>query len=235
MNISLEFAYLILGLFFLFIWLLLFVLHPYSRKEMILVSIIFGIVGIIIEPFYLVDWWRPLTITNTPVGFEDFLYAFTVGGIASAVYEFVLQKRVRRPLSWRALLSLITLMDFLLIVAIPAFLFIGFLLLGFNSLEASVVALAVPLLVMYVKRPGLIVNSVVSGILILLVAFVVYSAVDFLIPGWVNDFWYFFNTPPIIIFNFPIDDVIWYLMFGAYVGILYEFMFHRRLRSIHKF
>jgi hypothetical protein len=47
---------------------------------MLIMSLLFGIAGLLVEPVYAHDWWHPLNLTNTSVGIEDFLFGFVVGG-----------------------------------------------------------------------------------------------------------------------------------------------------------
>ena len=62
---------------------------------MITISIIFGIGGILSEFYHIQDWWQPLIITNTPIGIEDFLIGFFIGGIAAVIYEEIYKKKIR--------------------------------------------------------------------------------------------------------------------------------------------
>mgnify|MGYP001603403606 CR=1 FL=1 len=78
--ISYAYTYIIGSIVSIIIWLALFTIRKDTRKEMIIISIIFGIGGIFSELVYIQDWWRPLTITRTPIGLEDFLFGFAMGG-----------------------------------------------------------------------------------------------------------------------------------------------------------
>jgi len=46
---------------------------------------------------------------------------------------------------------------------------------------------------------------------------------ELLTPGWIHAFWIFKNVPDIVIFNLPIDDIIWYFLAGLFIGPLYEY------------
>ena len=75
-----KYSYLIADLTLLFVWIILFWHRKDVRREMLIVSIIFGFAGLLVEPIYFQDWWHPLTITGTKIGLEDFLFGFWVGG-----------------------------------------------------------------------------------------------------------------------------------------------------------
>ena len=71
--VSYQYSYLIwTGIFFL-IWLILYLWRKDIRKEMLIISVLFGFGGIFSELIYVQDWWQPLTLTNTSIGIEDFL------------------------------------------------------------------------------------------------------------------------------------------------------------------
>lgn len=62
------------------VWIALFFLRKDTRNEMLIMSGIFGLAALIVEPVYLIDWWRPLTIFGTSVGLEDFFFGAAMGG-----------------------------------------------------------------------------------------------------------------------------------------------------------
>ena len=41
-------------------------------------------------------------------------------------------------------------------------------------------------------------------------------------PGWIDAFYYFRNTPRILVGPLPLDDLILYLFAGAFLGVQYE-------------
>ena len=91
-----RFSYLLTDAVFFFLWVALYLWRKDIRKEMVVISGLFGFIAIAGESFMVNDWWSPQTITNTTIGIEDFLFGFTVGGIASVVYEEVFQKKLRK-------------------------------------------------------------------------------------------------------------------------------------------
>ena len=62
------------------IWISLYLVRIDTRKEMRIMSFVFGGSAFIVQPIYLLDWWRPLTITGTALGLEDFIFGACVGG-----------------------------------------------------------------------------------------------------------------------------------------------------------
>lgn len=226
---SYQYTYLILDLCFFMVWLFLFLWRKDTRKEMLVMSCLFGAVGVVTALVYTKDWWAPLTITGTTVGIEDFLFGAMIGGISAVIYEDLFKKRLR-PRRVNAKIKKINNFAFIAFFVVGALLFFGsFYFLKFNTLHSSILTLIFVLSIVYVRRSDLIIESALTGLLMLILSFFIYSLVDRITPGWINAFWYFKNVPNIIIFNVPIDDIIWYFLTGAALGPLYEYWQEGRL------
>ena len=89
-----QYTYLIGDLILLFVWLILFWWRKDVRKEMLYLSPFFGIIGLLTEYYYIKDWWKPLTITGTAIGIEDFLFGFGIGGICAVIYEEIFKEKI---------------------------------------------------------------------------------------------------------------------------------------------
>jgi len=218
-----QYTYALKALTFFVVWMLLFILRKPNRKPMLIMSVIFAFVGPLVDTVYTLDWWKPETITQTMVGPEAILVGFMIGGIAAVIYEGVFKRKikVRKTSKIRKQARNI---NFLLMIALAGALFFGsFYFLKLNSLIATIIALVIPAAIICIKRKDLIPDSLVTGVLLVGVAMLVYTAVELMTPGWVHAFWYFKNVPDIIILNVPIDDIIWYFVAGMFVGPLYEY------------
>ena len=227
-----QYAYLLISLTALVVWFILFLARKDVRREMLTMSLLFGIAGLLVEPIYVKDWWNPLTITKTMVGIEDFLIGFAIGGIAAVIYAVVFRKKVltkRLNKNEEAKQDL----SFYIFGGIFALLFFGSsFILGLNALYCSLIAFIFGIMVIWIRRKDLITNSLTTGILVLLMFSIVYTIGELILPGWVRTFWYFKNVPDIIIFNLPIDDVMWYFLAGAFIGPLYEFWQEAKLSKV---
>lgn len=219
-----QYTYLLMGLIFLAIWLALFIWRKNTRKEMLIISIIFGIIGPFVEFIYTTDWWNPQFLFGfSSAGIEDVLFGFVCGGIAAVVYEDIFKKKlkIRKVSKTKEEKRNIS---FLFILTLAAFLFfIPFFVFGLNSLYSTIIGLSIPTLIIWIKRKDLILDSLATGIILVLITSLVYSILEFLTPGWVSAFWHFKNVPNLIILNVPIDDIIWYFLAGLFIGPLYEY------------
>jgi len=201
-------------------WLILFFMRKDTRREMLLMSVLFGLVGFLVQPIFIIDWWHPLTITNTPIGIEDFLFGFTVGGISAVIYEEIMQKGLTPKRKYfKPKLSLF--LGYLLLISS---LFYGsFFLLGIHSFWASLIAIMTVTILIWIQRPDLIINSLLSGILFTLVSFPFFVLPQLITPGWVQTHWYMENLTGITILSGPLEDYLWGITAGFLVGPLYEF------------
>jgi hypothetical protein len=218
-----QYSYLLGSGILLTIWFVLFFWRKDVRKEMSKISLIFGFVGIISQVIYTRDWWYPLTITNTLIGIEDFIFGFSVAGIASVIYEEIFKKKIRlRKIPQREKIKK-NKKFFLVGLFLALMFFIFFYLFKLNSFYSSIIIFVLPTLYIWTKRSDLIFDSLASGFLLMLVSFLAFIIPELLTPGWVESAWYLENLSGIIILTAPLEDVIWFFLAGAFIGPLYEF------------
>lgn len=218
-----EYSYLIADVALLLVWMIFFFRREAPRKEMIILSLIFGVCGILSEFVYARDWWHPLTITGSIVGFEDFLFGFVFGGIASVAFTELFNKKIefrRADVNSRVW----QFKNFLYVLASLIVLFFGsFFILRINSFYSTIIAVALPLSYILYKRNDLVVDSLISGALMLALALILFPVIEIITPGWVAYSWYVDNLSGIMILRAPIDDLLWFFIVGAFIGPLYEF------------
>lgn len=239
-------TYLLLDISFLCIWLALFLKNNNKdfRKEMLVMSLIFGLAGPFADMIYIQDWWHPLSITGAKLAYiEASLFGFVIGGVASVIYE-AFSKKIRRKnyekifgegAEKRNKQNKLTKVDLktIFLILLQGGVFVGsFYILKIDSFWATNLSLIIPILIIYFRRKDLIINSLLSGVILTYLAFLIYNFLELLTPGWIKSFWYFQNTPALIILNFPIDDLLWYFLTGAYIAPLYEYWKKERLTEL---
>ena len=62
---------------------------------MLVISLIFAFAGPLAEIIYFQDWWHPFTLTGSFLSLEPFLIGFSIGGVASVIYEEAFNLRQR--------------------------------------------------------------------------------------------------------------------------------------------
>nr|MBA4405087.1 hypothetical protein [Nanoarchaeum sp.] len=216
-----------MGLLFLLIWVILFWFNKNVRKEMLFMSILLGAVSPFGEYVYLHDWWKPLTITNTPIGVEDFIFGFAFGGIAAIIYEVMLRKKQKskRKTNKRKQNN-----NLIIVLLIMAFLFFGgFVFTNLNTFYLTLISFLVGTLIIFIQRKDLIYNSLLTGLLVTVMGVIVFTILGLLTPGWIDQFLLFQNIPKLIVFNMALDDLVWFFVLGLFFGPLYEYFKEVRL------
>jgi len=230
--VSYQYSYLIGSLIILGVWVFLYLWRKDARKEMIAISILFLFAGFT-ELIYVRDWWRPLTITGTVLGIEDFIFSFSIGGIAAVIYGLVFNKKVRsKKISLSKSFKNINFL--VLLLGILTLFLGGVYVLGMNTLQATVISLLFGISHIWIQRKDLIINSLFSGFLLLIFMFPIFWIVESITPGFVQEFWFFENIPNIVILKMPLDDFIFYLLAGAFIGPLFEYWQEARLINSKK-
>lgn len=229
LSMDYTFSYLIADIALLVVWLVFFIARPDVRNQMLTMSVFFGLAGLFVQPLYMHDWWRPLTATNTAIGIEDFLFGAAIGGVAAVAYEIVYRKKFR-PRRVNVRQSLLDKHILLIASGLCAVLFFGlFYAIGTSSFYASVTGLSSAIALMWIQRPDLIADSVASGILLVFFGYVWFWVPEIVTPGWVETYWLHDNLFGIFIMTAPLEDFIWGLLVGMYIGPLYEFWNEKKL------
>jgi len=227
-----QYSYLLMGIIFFIFWLVFWFWKKNNRREMFIISVITGICGPLADILYTKDWWSPATLTGNPIGIESVLVGFMIGGIAAVAYEDIFRKRIKISFLKRFKEKKnLTKLIFVFIMMAAVFFFTYFIM-GLNSLLATLIPIFILLSIIYLKKPDLIFNSIISGLILVVIAALVYSTLSFISPGWLENFWHFTNTPMMFIIGLPIDDFIWYLFVGAFIGPIYEFLQEAKLVDI---
>mgnify|MGYP001561660701 CR=1 FL=1 len=198
---------------------------------MLVISILFGFAGILSEIVYVQDWWRPLTITGTLIGVEDFLIGFFIGGVTAVIYEEVYKKRV----SIRRKSKFVDKKSIYLAILFIILFFGSFYILKFSSFYSSILAFGIGIFFILLRRKDLIKDSIVSGFLMLIVGILVYFILKFIQPGFIEKFWYLGNFWYSNLFlGIPISEYVWFFLAGAFIGPLYEYWKEGKLINIKR-
>ncbi len=232
--INYQYTYFVGNLIVLGVWLFLFWWRKDVRKEMWIISVIFGFVGLFVEAVYVKDWWQPLTITKTPLGIEDFIFGFGIAGIAAVIYEEIFKKKLKIKKKTKKEQEKKKLSLIYVILLMAALFSILFYVLNLNSFIATIFTFIIPTLFIWFKRKDLIYGSIVTGIILSIMVIVGYFILDLLSPGFIEKFWLFQNIGHTIILGAPLEEIIWYFLAGALVGPLYEYYQEAKLVNVKK-
>ena len=168
-----------------------------------------GLFGAIAAPiqeilWYSKDYWHPQEL-----GFElliaDFIFGFSVLGIASVLYETFLNKAGREIEEKRPYLFFF-------------FVFAGIFSMGIlqpfvNSIYAAVISILCGWLLVIYFRKDLLIPSISSGTLLLFLMFALHKIFLYFWPGLVTAWWKVENLS-ILIAGIPLGEKPWFFSAG---------------------
>lgn len=223
-----KFAYLILSLLYLTVWLIVYLKNPW-KYGMIKVSAIGGLMGVIAEVWYFRDYWRPPTLFGEGViGFEDYIIGFALFGIGGYIHSSFTSRQIdfnkKTPAKNR---------DFFYLFLIGCgSLTLFSVFLGIHSGYVTIITFFFLASYIWKKRPDLISLSVISAFATLGISFLIYF-LNFNI--FFPHFWdkYGMLNQPFLgyrVLNIPLSEMLWHFtwailssMFRSYRnGVYYK-------------
>lgn len=189
---------------------------------MVLFGIIFGLAAVFLEIFYSkFDYWNPSFAFPIPY-VEDFLYGFVFGGISTEIAEFLMGKTDSKKPNHRA-----QPWFFLIFAAITAVCFVVLVhVLGLNSIWAHILP---PLVVggtVSIMRRDLLKISLLSGLVITVLAFVMLTALRLIFTTPVfHSHWQIDNLLGVFVFEIPLEELLFAFALGFGAANVYEFIF----------
>lgn len=223
-----KYAYLVINVFFLLVWIFIYWKVKHLRKPMLIMSLITASFGPVSEFWYFADYWKPEIALPLPFigGVEDLLFGFSIGGIGAFAYESLFvrglcrceEKKLKRE--W-FLLVFFGVVGVLMIVLNNVF--------GLNSIFASSIGMIIVAAIMLYLRPDLIPNALGSALMVAGVMFTIYFLGQEAFPGghaWMLRIWKLSDTPEgVILFkHIPWTEMLWGLSWGLVWGPMYEFL-----------
>lgn len=216
---------------FLLPWSLLYAMKPDFRREMLRVSLLTSLLGLS-EPIFVPRYWNPPSLfdlaQHTGFDIESLIFCFSIGGIGAVTYNVVAKRKLGEVSCterhngrhrWHRLA-----------VSAP---FIAFPLLYFlpwNPIYPGIVAMAIGGIANMLCRPDLLRNTLIGGVLFLLL----YAAFMLLLvvfePGYIEAVWNLPALSGVMIGGIPLEELGFGFSFGLYWAGVYEHItWHRSM------
>jgi len=219
-----QYAYLVLSLLLLCVWLILYFLKFTFRKEMLWVSF-WTMFLALTEPFFVPEYWNPLTFLNlarrTGFDIESFIFCFAVGGIAAVLFEAIFKAK-HLKMSSREQCNERHRFHFWVVISGPVAFLILFLITNLNPIYSAIIGLIVAFFATWWCRPDLVKKMLVSGFLFLGIYFIAFFLLDIIFPGYVENVWNLPALSGIFLVGVPIEELMWAFAFGLYWSSVYE-------------
>jgi len=219
-----QYAYLILSLLLLVIWLALFFLKSTHRREIFRVS--FWTMWLALtEPLFVPEYWSPPTLFDlarrTGFDLESFIFCFAVGGIVAVAYEAIFKRRHIKMSAHEQRLGRHRF-HFWVIISAPLVFTVLLLTTNINPIYSAMIALLVGFFATWYCRPDLVKKMLVSGLLFAIVYFTVFSLLNLTFPGYTEAVWNLAAVSGILFLGVPIEELLWAFTFGLYWSSIYE-------------
>lgn len=224
---EIKYSYLGYSLIFLLVWILFYILRPDLRRRMFVFSLVIAPTGPLSEIWFLRDYWRRPTITGSPISIEDAIFAFAIAGIAYGIYKIffnvtAVQSEDQPRRGW----------------LVPAFFVINFAplllltdLLHVNSIFSSAFSLFLIATLTWKLQPDLWKPSILSGILVMVLFFLVYKAMQVIFPGAI-EFWCMgCNPSEIRLAGINLEELLWDFTWGLAGSTMVEAVMGERLQK----
>ena len=206
---DIQYSYLGYSLIFLLVWVVFYILRPDLRRRMLIFSLIIMPLGPLSEFWFLKDYWRRPTITGYPISIEDAIFSFAIGGIAYSIYKVFFNMSVAeshdQPRGW-------LVVAFLVIIILPLFILTD--LLHINSIFSSTFSLFLIAVLTWILRPDLLKPSIVSGILVVILFFLVYKGMQVIFPSAIEYWCMGCNPTGLRISGINIEELLWDFSWG---------------------
>ncbi len=214
------------------VWLVIFILKPDLRREMLWVSFFTALTGFA-EPIFVPRYWNPPSLFNltakTHLDIESVVFSWGTGGIGSVLYEVLLnlrhnkmgdaEKRVeRRWIHFTSLVSMPVVFGFLTFMT------------RLNPIYCVSIALFVGAVLAVICRPDLAWNSLVGGLMFMGLYFTLFFLVTLAFPTFINA-WNLSALSGVIILGVPLEELMFAFTFGMMWSGVYEHIKHYSLRK----
>ena len=227
---DIKYSYLGYSLIFLVVWIVFYLLRPDLRRPMLIFSLLITPLGPFSEIWFLKDYWRRPTITGYPISIEDGIFAFASAGIVYGIYKIffrtiILQgdKVARRP--WLVI-------AYVLLTVLPLLIFTN--LLGVNSIFSSALSFVLIAILIWVLRPDLWKSSLGSGVLTLVLFFIVYKGMQIIFPGAIEYWCTGCNPLGVRISGINIEELLWDFSWGLAGSVMVEAVTGQKLQKRHE-
>ncbi len=210
-----HYAYLTGAILIFPVWLILFFVRKAERRSIVFVGLYIMLLAIPLEfIWFLKDYWNPLKyIPITTFLYQESIFAFLIGGIASVIY--IIPKNPNDNTKF---------INFILPIAILVFSMLFFTnILKINSIYSCDIGFGITALMILYVKPEFIIKSLVSGFLMMVISILGYEILLIIYPNLINDWWLLKNISGIFFLGIPIEEIIWFSLIGLSFRPIYNF------------
>lgn len=224
-----QYVWLIWSSAFLLPWAALYLLKPGFRRKMLRVSLWTSLLGLS-EPVFVPEYWNPPSLFDlaqrTGFDIESLIFCFAIGGIGAVMYNALIgsgmeevphEERHAGRHRWHRLA-----------ISAPFLIFPALYLLPWNPIYPGIVALVLGGVANVLCRPDLLRNTLIGGVLFLLLYTVFMLLLIIFAPGYIEAVWNLPALSGVLPGGIPLEELAFGFAFGLYWAGIYEhFTWHR--------
>ena len=214
-----RYVWLIWSLAFLLVFLLVYALQPLNRTMMLRTALGTTPFGLT-EPLFVPAYWSPPSLFDlahrTGFDIESLIFAFSIGGIGSVLYNLVTRQTSRAAATaGRHRLHRLAL-------ATPALVFLALAFIGWNPIYPALVAMAAGAGAAVLCRPDLAARTMAGGLLFFGFYAIFMLGLVFVVPGYIDQVWNLPELSGLLIAGIPLEELLFGFTFGLYWANVYE-------------
>ena len=221
---SWTYAYLSLSVALTLVWIVVYVLRHDLGASMWRVSLYTGLLGLT-EPLFVPRYWNPFTLFDlahrTGFDLESLLFAFSIGGIAFAGYEFLFHVGPFENIAAERNKGLHR-QHTLAVLSAPVLFGILSVTTRLNPIYSSAIALVAGFFATLYCRRDLWLKMIVSGGLFFAIYFFVFALFNLAFPGYVQAVWNLKAISGLRLVGVPLEELMFAFTFGLYWSSVYE-------------
>ncbi|MFH1409794.1 MAG: lycopene cyclase domain-containing protein [Nanoarchaeota archaeon] len=198
--------------------------------------------SILFSPFALLhqlfvpEYWQPNVLVHIwdLFAIESLLFCFFTGGIAAIIYTEVFkigQRKAKAGSHGRHHAYIV----YALIILMIMILLLMKLFTEALILQSSLIIGCFILFYLLYSRHDLIKESLIGGILFLILYIITLVFVDILFPGFIENEWNLTGSLGRFLFSIPVEEYFYAMIFGMTWSIIYEEIYNIRLTKKHAF
>ncbi|MEO8332542.1 MAG: lycopene cyclase domain-containing protein [Gallionella sp.] len=217
---------------FMIPWTLLYFFKPGYRRKMLHVSLATSLLGLS-EPIFVPEYWNPPTLFDlaqrTGFDIESFIFCFAIGGIGAVMYNALAdsdieavphEERHTGRHRWHRLA-----------MTAPFLIYPALYFLPWNPIYPGIVALAIGGIANVLCRPDLLRNTLLGGVLFLMLYTIFMLLLIIFAPGYIGQVWNLPTLSGVLLGGIPLEELAFGFTFGQYWAGIYEHFTWHRARS----
>lgn len=213
------YTYLIGSAIFFAVWLILFLTRKDLRGEMLWASLI-PLPAAFLEVVFIPEYWNPVTILESikPFTLESFFFIFSVGGIASVIYEIIFKKKHKKSIKYQ----IDTKKSYILSIMVLS-LIILMHTLNLNIIYDTLIAMFIGAIYIFIIRKDLRKEIIAGALIFTILYFLIFIILlIFVNPLFVVNEYNLLNLSGVFILGIPIEEILFALALGAVWSPMYD-------------